>query len=50
MDVKQEDGSDDRIKKKSCVGVGGRSSASFGDQEKISGISSILIDTKHRIM
>jgi hypothetical protein len=38
MDVKQEDGGDAKDKKKSCVGVGGWSSASFGDQEKISGI------------
>jgi hypothetical protein len=50
MDVKQEDGSDVEDKKRSYVGVGGQSFASFGDQEKISGIFGILIDIEHRIV
>jgi hypothetical protein len=50
MDVKQEDGSDAKGKKRSCVGVGGQSSASFGYQEKISGIFGIMIDIEHRIV
>jgi hypothetical protein len=50
MDIKQEDGGDAKDKKRSFVGVGEQSSASFGDHEKISGIFNILIDIKHRIV